>query len=180
MVFPGVLRGRPGPRLATIHTSRPRRSLSSPWMHLLLECSVRPHPARTGDIGERTPAPVPVGRLGTRLPGGSPGKPDSHRRVACSPRSRRVPGPLRGTYSRLARGPSGGWWRGLTPRWPRSSRLGSASSSNVRLWRARVKGFGSSPRTFRGKPYRRYVDAPVSESRRGPRRPTKDRARPAA
>src|ERR1700722_10547787 len=33
MVFPGVLRGRPGPRLATIHTSQPRRSLSSPWMH---------------------------------------------------------------------------------------------------------------------------------------------------
>src|SRR6202035_2343165 len=32
MVFRGVLRGRPGPRLATIHTSRPRRSLSSPWM----------------------------------------------------------------------------------------------------------------------------------------------------
>src|SRR5580693_3780230 len=32
MVFPGVLRGRPGPRLATTHTSRPRRSLSSPWM----------------------------------------------------------------------------------------------------------------------------------------------------
>jgi hypothetical protein len=32
MVFPGVLRGRPGPRLATIHTSQPRRSLSSPWM----------------------------------------------------------------------------------------------------------------------------------------------------
>src|SRR5579859_2402977 len=32
MVFPGVLRGRPGPRLATIPTSRPRRSLSSPGM----------------------------------------------------------------------------------------------------------------------------------------------------
>src|SRR5271167_1377212 len=33
MVFPGVLRGRPGPRLATILTSRPRRSLSSPGMY---------------------------------------------------------------------------------------------------------------------------------------------------
>src|SRR5262249_3946282 len=30
MVFPGVLRGRPGPRLATTPTSQPRRSLSSP------------------------------------------------------------------------------------------------------------------------------------------------------
>src|SRR5450755_5126875 len=30
IVFPGVLRGRPGPRLATTPTSRPRRSLSSP------------------------------------------------------------------------------------------------------------------------------------------------------
>jgi hypothetical protein len=40
---------------------------------------------------------------------------------------RRGPGPLRGTVCRLARGPSGGWWRGLTPQWPRSSRLGSAS-----------------------------------------------------
>jgi hypothetical protein len=40
MVFPGVLRGRPGPRLATIHTSRPRRSLSSPWMYY--QASVAP------------------------------------------------------------------------------------------------------------------------------------------
>src|SRR5215207_540225 len=31
MVFPGVLRGLPGPRLATAPTNRPRRSLSSPW-----------------------------------------------------------------------------------------------------------------------------------------------------
>src|SRR5262249_41913389 len=30
MVFPGVLRGRPGPRLATTPASQPRRSLSSP------------------------------------------------------------------------------------------------------------------------------------------------------
>src|ERR1700749_3895827 len=30
MVFPGVLRGLPGPRLATTPTNRPRRSLSSP------------------------------------------------------------------------------------------------------------------------------------------------------
>src|SRR5438270_9278428 len=30
--FPGVLRGRPGPRLATTPTNRPRRSLSSPGM----------------------------------------------------------------------------------------------------------------------------------------------------
>jgi hypothetical protein len=30
--FPGVLRGLPGPRLATIPTIQPRRSLSSPGM----------------------------------------------------------------------------------------------------------------------------------------------------
>src|SRR6476619_4303906 len=30
MVFPGVLRGLPGPRLATTPTDRPRRSLSYP------------------------------------------------------------------------------------------------------------------------------------------------------
>src|SRR3954449_12113284 len=30
MVFPGVLRGLPGPRLATTPAKRPRRSLSSP------------------------------------------------------------------------------------------------------------------------------------------------------
>src|SRR5579863_8276664 len=30
-LFPGVLRGLPGPRLATTPTIRPRRSLSSPW-----------------------------------------------------------------------------------------------------------------------------------------------------
>ena len=29
-LFPGVLRGLPGPRLATTPTNRPRRSLSSP------------------------------------------------------------------------------------------------------------------------------------------------------
>jgi hypothetical protein len=34
--FPGVLRGLPGPRLATIPTSQPRRSLSSPGM---FDCS---------------------------------------------------------------------------------------------------------------------------------------------
>src|SRR6478609_7580599 len=34
MVFPGVLRGLPGPRLATTPTSRPRRSLSSPGVHV--------------------------------------------------------------------------------------------------------------------------------------------------
>ena len=45
MVFPGVLRGRPGPRLATIQTNRPRRSLSSPWM-FLLECSAVSRPKR--------------------------------------------------------------------------------------------------------------------------------------
>src|SRR5689334_8626516 len=34
MVFPGVLRGLPGPRLATTPTSRPRRSLSSPGVYV--------------------------------------------------------------------------------------------------------------------------------------------------
>src|ERR1700733_6067611 len=58
MVFPGVLRGRPGPRLATILTSRPRRSLSSPRMLLCQSsppCASRllrarsPHPASLCD-----------------------------------------------------------------------------------------------------------------------------------
>ena len=40
MVFPGVLRGRPGPRLATILTSRPRRSLSSPRMCCTISLAV--------------------------------------------------------------------------------------------------------------------------------------------
>ena len=40
MVFPGVLRGRPEPRLATTHTNRPCRSLSSPWMLLPLQSSL--------------------------------------------------------------------------------------------------------------------------------------------
>src|SRR5260370_1414676 len=39
MVFPGVLRGRPGPRLATTLANRPRRSLSSPRMLVRVECS---------------------------------------------------------------------------------------------------------------------------------------------
>jgi hypothetical protein len=53
--------------------------------------------------------------------------------------NRRGPGPLRGTSSRSARGPCGGGWRGLTPQWPRSLRLGSASRFNLRLLRGPVK-----------------------------------------
>ncbi len=33
---PGVLRGRPGPRLATTPTNRPRRSLSSPGVFVMV------------------------------------------------------------------------------------------------------------------------------------------------
>jgi hypothetical protein len=62
MVFPGVLRGRPGPRLATIHTNRPCRSLSSPWMFasafsLAPDGSVkREKPSR--NVNRRGPGPL--------------------------------------------------------------------------------------------------------------------------
>ena len=49
MVFPGVLRGLPGPRLATTPTNRPRRSLSSPGVYCTPQCS-RP--------GNRDPTPA--------------------------------------------------------------------------------------------------------------------------
>src|ERR1700722_2426024 len=56
MVFPGVLRGRPGPRLATIHTSRLRRSLSSPWMccpsSVAGPCPDEAHRQRVRELGE--------------------------------------------------------------------------------------------------------------------------------
>jgi hypothetical protein len=96
MVFPGVLRGRPGPRLATIHTSRPRRSLSSPWMLCCPQCS---------RVRHTKPGPA-------------------HKR------KRRGPGPLEEPFPTDPEALRFGW-RGLTPRWPRSLRLGSASSFNV-------------------------------------------------
>jgi hypothetical protein len=56
--FPGVLRGRPGPRLATTPTNRPRRSLSSPGMCLQLKFSRRLD--LDGDASRRAWAPGSV------------------------------------------------------------------------------------------------------------------------
>jgi hypothetical protein len=119
MVSPGVLRGRPGPRLATTLTSRPRRSLSSPRMLLPVQCS-RVLCSRV--LCSRV--------LCSRV---------LCSRVLCSrvfglrhdiERNRRGPGPLEEptppSPKALLRG-----WRGLTPRWPRSLRLGSASAFKV-------------------------------------------------
>jgi hypothetical protein len=107
MFFPGVLRGRPGPRLATIHTSRPCRSLSSPWMLTALHSLARA-------AGSRVDRSAPAGTESDAVP------------------SRfEEPSPVSGP-----RAFSGSGWRGLTPRWPRSLRLGSASGCNL----ARVIG----------------------------------------
>ena len=95
MVFPGVLRGRPGPRLATTPTSRPRRSLSSPGM-----CC--PLIVAAGDAG-----------------GGAQNKSDAD------------PSRLRNPPRVRPEGLSLVGWRGLTPRWPRSLRLSSASGFNL-------------------------------------------------
>jgi hypothetical protein len=48
MVFPGVLRGLPGPRLATTPTDRPRRSLSSPGVYFAIQSSAGPLHNRNG------------------------------------------------------------------------------------------------------------------------------------
>ena len=61
MVFPGVLRGLPGPRLATTPTNRPRRSLSSPGMFLRSQCS------RAARFNESDAVPGPL--RGTRPSG---------------------------------------------------------------------------------------------------------------
>ena len=94
MFFPGVLRGRPGPRLATIPTSRPRRSLSSPGMSLLQSSR-----ATAAEAGARQ-------------------------------KKRRGSDPLEEPTSSGSGALLGGW-RGLTPRWPRSLRIGSASGSKL-------------------------------------------------
>ena len=57
MVFPGVLRGRPEPRLATILANRPRRSLSSPRMLARLKSSgARQRRAGTGRQQQKSDA----------------------------------------------------------------------------------------------------------------------------
>src|ERR1035441_10297594 len=98
MFFPGVLRGRPGPRLATTPTSRPRRSLSSPGMYY---CS-----SVAGDNEETT-----RGERG-----------DNEKRRGSGPLEE--PAPTDPEALRFG-------WQGLTPRWPRSLRLGSASGFKV-------------------------------------------------
>jgi hypothetical protein len=68
-VFPGVLRGRPGPRLATTLTNRPRRSLSSPRVFLLwIESSA----AKTRDaVPSRSRTRLPPDRRAPRWAGGA-------------------------------------------------------------------------------------------------------------
>jgi hypothetical protein len=132
MVFPGVLRGRPGPRLATIHTSQPRRSLSSPWMFTCCSvASVHAMPPRArghrrfGEHHRRPGDPFPAAPATSWPAAGRQSRnkllPGSRaQRLTKSTRSRAA---LR-TSRRPARKPSDDWWRGLTPRWPRSLRLG--------------------------------------------------------
>ena len=115
MVFPGVLRGRPGPRLATILTNRPRRSLSSPRMSAALSVAASERTTRGGE------------------------------------RKRRGPGPLEEPAPSGPKAFSVGW-RGLTPQWPRSLRLGSASGFKVARAPAMQAPRGQRPRTFRKKP----------------------------
>src|SRR5674476_1306696 len=117
MVFPGVLRGRPGPRLATILTSRPRRSLSSPGMLLHLQSSRTT--ARDPALPQRADRRM---ISGSARAGESGGPAEEKKRRGSGPLEEPTPsGPktfLRG-------------WRGLTPQWPRSLRLGSASGFKV-------------------------------------------------
>ena len=99
MVFPGVLRGRPGPRLATTLTNRPRRSLSSPRMF-------------------RSSLPQRRRRLAAAA---------GQRRLTKATRFQAARGTLHRAGPRAFRFR----WRGLTPQWPRSLRLGSASGFNL-------------------------------------------------
>ena len=117
MVFPGVLRGRPGPRLATTHTSRPRRSLSSPGMYCP---SIVAAPASPSGEAQQ------------------------------QKQKRRGPGPLEEPAPADPKAFRFGW-RGLTPRWPRSLRLGSASGFKVARSRAIATPPRQTPRTFRKK-----------------------------
>ena len=101
-----------GPRLATIQTSRPRRSLSSPWMYCPSSLA-----AAQGRYWAETKSDADPSRLRNPL--------DPARRPSPEDPARR-PSPL--------------GWRGLTPRWPRSLRLGSASGFKVALARGERKG----------------------------------------
>src|SRR2546421_714349 len=73
--FPGVLRGRPGPRLATTPTNRPRRSLSSPGMRYA--SSVAPRrgqkndavPGRLRNLSGLARRLVPIGGAASHLVG---------------------------------------------------------------------------------------------------------------
>ena len=110
--FPGVLRGHPEPRLATIPADRPRRSLSSPGTFCALQSS---------GAGRLASATRPSG---PRRAAWKPLRGDGSRRGR-RPKNDAAPGRLR-TRRAWPEGPTCRW-RGLTPRWPRSLRLGSAS-----------------------------------------------------
>ena len=115
MVFPGVLRGRPGPRLATKPTNRPRRSLSSPWI-----LQIQSSRERRSDRGRAaTDARSAAAQLGFAEVGSR-----ERRKKRRGPKPSEEPVPS-GPRAFLP------GWRGLTPRWPRSLRLGSASGLKV-------------------------------------------------
>ena len=103
--FPGVLRGLPGPRLATIPTSQPRRSLSSPG-DVLCASSVA-----VGQLFSRRVGWPPTPRSVLPSGGGAAGPPWPDEKDA-------VPGrfeePVPSGLGRLS------GWRGLTPLRPRS------------------------------------------------------------
>src|ERR1700732_2224625 len=69
MVFPGVLRGRPGPRLATTLANRPRRSLSSPRMLVPVSLAARPPSAAGAEEEKNDAAPGHFEDLSTRPEG---------------------------------------------------------------------------------------------------------------
>src|SRR6185437_2171810 len=114
MVFPGVLRGRPEPRLATTPTSRPRRSLSSPGVTPnIVARACRPVQPRVHGLENEIDAdPSRFEDLCPARPGG---------------------------LAVLG-------WQGLTPRWPRSLRLSSASGMNLGGPEGGCKGVAANDR----------------------------------
>ena len=169
MVFPGVLRGRPGPRLATIHTSRPRRSLSSPWMSFTVQCSAAKTPrAQCLARGLACKEPCLVYRPRARA---APPVWDGRNRTC----GRRL---TKSTRSRAAS-------RNLSPRGPRAGRrlVARPHTSVASLFAARgprlhptyappqrrSRAFSRHPRTLREK-RRRATERPVVAAFPGPGR----------
>src|SRR5437763_15107536 len=103
-------------------TKQPDRGQSCAYPHLWFPgCFTRPPGTSTRDHPHEPTTSKPV------VPGDA-------LHIECSAtaraKKRRGPGPLEEPLrTRPKAGPD--WWRGLTPRWPRSLRLGSASGWNV-------------------------------------------------